>query len=83
VQRPSRLATPARPRDQPALDLSHSFERRTPDEGRGRVRVQSDKLITVPPWLLEPVQIPLILKIPRQGENQVERFTEQMSEETI
>ena len=39
--------------------------------------------MTVPPKLLEPVQIPLILKIPRQGENQVERFTEQMSEETI
>jgi len=48
-----------------------------------RVRDRSDKVITVPPCLLEPVQIPLILKIPRQGENQVERFTEQMSEETI
>jgi hypothetical protein len=48
-----------------------------------RVRVQSDKVITVHPNLLEPIQIPLILKIPRQGENQVERFTEQMSEETI
>ena len=46
-------------------------------------RVESDKVITVASNLLEPVQIPLILKIPRQGENQVERFTEQMSEETI
>ena len=39
--------------------------------------------MTVPFSLLALVQIPLILKIPRQGENQVERFTEQMSEETI
>jgi len=39
--------------------------------------------MTVTPALLEPVQIPLILKIPRQGENQVERFTEQMTEENI
>jgi hypothetical protein len=48
-----------------------------------RDRVRSDKLITVLLGLLEAVQIPLILKIPRQGENQVERFTEQMTEETI
>jgi hypothetical protein len=47
------------------------------------MRVGSDKLITFGADPLEPVQIPLILNIPRQGENQVARFTEQMTEETI
>jgi len=39
--------------------------------------------MTIPADLLASVRIRLILNIPRHGENQVERFTEQMTEETI